>query len=73
MRTIAICVFVIAISTFTTAVENVYGWSKVTPVAEETWHVAYEWTSRLVSGKARAGNDGSAEGVGAVESKSQTN
>ena len=73
MRTITVCAFVIAISTFATAVETVYGWAKVKPVAEETWHVAYEWTSRLVSGTAGSGNDGSAEGVGAVESKSQAN
>ena len=54
MRTINICAVVIAISMFTMAVEYVYGWSKVKPLAEDAWSTVYQWSDGLISGKASA-------------------
>ena len=48
MKTIVFCAIIIAASTFTMAVEEVYGWSKVRPHAEAAWNYASglgaEWT-----------------------------
>ena len=52
MRIINFCAVVIAISTFTMAVEYVYGWSKVRPLAEDAWNSVYQWSDGLMSGKA---------------------
>ncbi len=60
MRTIMFCAVVIAVSTFAMAVENVYGWAKVTPLAREAWASAYEWSAGLVGVEARAENGGAA-------------
>ncbi len=54
MRIINICAVVIAISMFTMAVEYVYGWSKVKPLAEDAWSTVYQWSNGLISGKASA-------------------
>ncbi len=56
MRIINICAVVIAVSMFTMAVEYVYGWSKVKPLAEDAWSTAYQWSGELISGKASAEN-----------------
>ena len=45
-----ICAVVIAISMFTMAVEYVYGWSRVKPLAEDSWTTAYQWSDGLISG-----------------------
>ncbi len=50
MRIINICAVVIAISMFTMAVEYVYGWSRVKPLAEDSWTTAYQWSDGLISG-----------------------
>ena len=52
MRVINICAVVIAISTFTMAVEYVHGWSNVKPVARNAWNTAYHWSDGLIGGKA---------------------
>ncbi len=62
MRIINICVVVIAISISAMAVEYVYGWSKVKPLAEDAWNIAYQWSDGLVSGTTTA------DLVGALES-----
>ncbi len=54
MKTIAFCAVIIAASTFTMAVEDVYGWSKVRPLAEAAWSDAYELGAELVGMEARA-------------------
>ncbi len=54
MKTIAFCAVVIAASTFTMAVEDVYGWSKVRPHAEAAWGYAYELGAELAGIEARA-------------------
>lgn len=50
MRMLVFCAIVIAGSTFTMAVEDVYGWSKVRPHAEAVWGYA----QGLIGGEARA-------------------
>ncbi len=54
MKIIGFCAIVIAVSTFTMAVEDVYGWSKVGPHAEAAWGYAYELGAELVGVEARA-------------------
>jgi hypothetical protein len=54
MRIISICAVVIAISMSTMAVEYVYGWSRVKPVAEDAWSTVYQWSDGLINGKADA-------------------
>ncbi len=49
MRILNICAAVIAISVFTMAVEYVYGWSEVTPLAEDAWNTVYQWGDGLMS------------------------
>ncbi len=50
MRTLVFCAIVIAGSTFTMAVEDVYGWSKVRPHVEVAWGYAQE----LIGAETRA-------------------
>lgn len=54
MKTIVFCAVVIAGSTFTMAVEDVYGWSKVRPHAEAAWSYAYGLGAELVGIEAHA-------------------
>ena len=54
MKTIVFCAVVIAGSTFTMAVEDVYGWSKVRPQAEAAWSYAYGLGAELAGMEARA-------------------
>ncbi len=54
MKTIVFCAVIIACSTFTMAVEDVYGWSKVRPHAEAAWGYAYDLGAELVGIEARA-------------------
>ena len=54
MKTIVLCAIIIAGSTFTMAVEDVYGWSKVRPGAEAAWAYAYELGAELAGIEARA-------------------
>jgi hypothetical protein len=48
MRVLALCAVVIAGSTFATAVENIYGWSTVQPVAQDTWDTSYKWGAEMI-------------------------
>ena len=68
MRTITFCAIVIAVSTFTMAVEDVYGWSKVGPHAEAAWGYADRLVTEVIGAEARAEHAGAAEGVGAADS-----
>lgn len=54
MRVVSICAVIIAASTFASAVESVYGWGKVAPLAEQAWTTTYEWGSGLVGNLAQA-------------------
>ena len=54
VKTIVFCAVVIAASTFTMAVEDVYGWSKVRPHAAAAWGYAYELGAELAGIEARA-------------------
>ncbi len=54
MKTIVFCAIIIAASTFTMAVEEVYGWSKVRPHAEAAWSYASELGAEWTGIEARA-------------------
>ncbi len=68
MRTITFCAVVIAASTFTMAVEYVYGWSKVGPHAAAAWGYADQLANEAIGVEARAENAALAEGTGAADS-----
>ncbi len=68
MRTIMFCAVVIAASTFTMAVEYVYGWSKVGPHAEAAWSYADQLATEAIGVEARAENAAPAGGTGAADS-----
>ncbi len=68
MRTIMFCAVVIAASTFTMAVEYVYGWAKVGPHVEAAWSYADQLATETVGAEARAENAAPAEGTGAADS-----
>ena len=61
MKIIKISLFVIAISTFASAVEDIYGWSNVKPLAEDAWNASSNWSNALISGEANA------EGIDSVQ------
>ncbi len=63
MRIITFCAVVIAFSTFTMAVEYVYGWSKVGPHAEAAWSYADQLVTEAMGAEARAENVGAAAGA----------
>ncbi len=72
MKTIVFCAIVIAASTFTMAVEDVYGWSKVRPHAEAAWAYAYELGAELAGLEARAEASSEArEGAGPVSTEAE--
>lgn len=48
MRALTFCAFIIAASTFTSAVENIYGWSNVKPVAEQAWENGFAWGKEML-------------------------
>lgn len=54
MRTLVLCAIIIAGSTFTMAVEDVYGWSKVRPHAEAAWGYAQDLGATLIGAEAYA-------------------
>jgi hypothetical protein len=54
MRTLVLCAIIIAGSTFTMAVEDVYGWSKVRPHAEAAWGHARDLGAGLTGAEAHA-------------------
>ena len=54
MKVIAFCAIVIAGSTFTMAVEDVYGWSRVAPQAQAAWDYTQGLGAELMGIDARA-------------------
>ena len=48
MRVVALCAVIIAGSTFATAVENIYGWSNVKPIAQKTFDSGFKWGAELI-------------------------
>ena len=60
MKTVNFCAVVIAVSVFASAVEYVYGWSNLQPVAEQAGNLVYQWTD------GRLGWDLPAESVSAL-------
>jgi hypothetical protein len=57
MRILALCAIVIAGSTFATAVESIYGWSNVKPVAQQTWDTTYKWGAEKVDQAFQLGDE----------------
>ena len=72
MRTIMFCAVVIAASTFTMAVEYVYGWSKVGPHAEAAWSYADRLATEAIGVEARAETAGAETAGAAVDAAVDT-
>ena len=54
MKIVNLCALVIAASVFAIAVEYVYGWSKLEPVAEQAGNMVYHWTDGRLGWEATA-------------------
>ena len=71
MKVVNFCALVIAASAFAIAVEYVYGWSNLQPVADQVGSMVYHWTD------GRVGWEAAGESVrvleGAVEVGAQAN
>ena len=61
MKIVNLCAIVIAVSVFAIAVEYVYGWSQLEPVADQAGSQVYDWTD------GRLGWISAADSVSAVE------
>ncbi len=61
MKTVNFCAVVIAASAFAIAVEYVYGWSNLQPVAQQAGNMVYQWTD------GRLGWEPTAESISALK------
>ncbi|HEX9770441.1 MAG TPA: hypothetical protein VGA50_14810 [Kiloniellales bacterium] len=59
MKIVNLCAVVIAASVFAIAVEYVYGWSKLEPVAEQAGNMVYQWTDGRLGWQATAAAEAS--------------
>ena len=71
MKIVNMCAVVIAASVLAIAVEYVYGWSQLEPVAEQAGNVVYQWTDGRLGWEAAADSVSAVEGAAGAES--QTN
>jgi hypothetical protein len=69
MKIVNLCAVVIAASVFAIAVEYVYGWSKLEPVAEQAGNMVYQWTDGRLGWQATAADVTSLEGVAGADSQ----
>lgn len=65
MKIVNLCAIVMAASLFAMAVEYVYGWSNLEPVAQQAGNMVYQWTDGRLGWQA-AGEDVTALGGAAV-------
>jgi hypothetical protein len=65
MKIVNLCAVVIAASVFAIAVEYVYGWSQLEPVADQAGSMVYHWTD------GRLGWDATADSVSVLEGAAQ--
>jgi len=63
MKTVNFCAVVIAASIFAIAVEYVYGWSNLEPVAQQAGDMVYQWTDGRLGWEASADSVSALEGV----------
>ena len=63
MKIVNFCAVVIAASVLTIAVEYVYGWSNLEPVAEQAGNMVYQWTDGRLGWEATADSVSMLEGA----------
>jgi hypothetical protein len=63
MKIVNFCAVVIAASVLAIAVEYVYGWSNLEPVAEQAGNMVYQWTDGRLGWEATADSVGMLEGA----------
>jgi len=61
MKIVNLCAVVIAVSVFAIAVEYVYGWTNLEPVAEQAGNMVYQWSD------GRLGWDAAGDSVSVLE------
>ena len=61
MKIVNLCAVVIAVSIFAIAVEYVYGWTNLEPVAEQAGNMVYQWSD------GRLGWDAAGDSVSVLE------
>jgi hypothetical protein len=71
MKIVNLCAIVIAASVFAIAVQYVYGWSKLEPVAAQAGNMVYHWTDGRLGWEATAHSASVLEG--AADTDSQAN
>ena len=71
MKVVNVCAVVIAVSVLAIAVEYVYGWSNLEPVAEQAGNMVYQWTDGRLGWEAAADSVSVLEG--AADAGIQTN
>ena len=63
MKVVNVCAVVIAVSVLAIAVEYVYGWSNLEPVAEQAGNMVYQWTDGRLGWEVAADSVSVLEGV----------
>jgi hypothetical protein len=71
MKVVNVCAVVIAVSVLAIAVEYVYGWSNLEPVAEQAGNMVYQWTDGRLGWEVAADSVSVLEG--AADAGIQTN
>jgi len=71
MKIVNLCAVVIAVSVFAIAVEYVYGWTNLEPVAEQAGNMVYQWTDGRLGWEATADSVSLLEG--AISAENQAN
>ena len=69
MKIVNFCAVVIAVSVLAIAVEYVYGWSNLEPVAEDMGNMVYQWTDGRLGWEASADSVSVLEGAAGAENQ----
>ena len=69
MKIVNLCAVVIAASVLAIAVEYVYGWSQLEPVAEQAGNMVYQWTDGRLGWEAAANSVSAVEGAAGAGSQ----
>jgi hypothetical protein len=67
MKIVNLCAVVIAVSVLAIAVEYVYGWTNLEPVAEQAGNMVYQWTDGRLGWAAAADSVSVLEGAASAE------
>ena len=69
MKIVNVCAVVIAASVLAIAVEYVYGWTNLEPVAEQAGNMVYQWTDGRLGWEVTADSVSMLEGAADAENQ----